>query len=76
MKTLPPDTGPSRLYRLWITLDEFANVALLNGLPFQTVSQHAALSAAQGAKWACIFCRLVAYVIPHHCANQFIKEDE
>ncbi len=61
--------------RLGVALDEFLNVLLLNGLPEQTISLHAALAELEGERWGCWLCAaLNALVQKHHCIKQLSGE--
>ena len=74
---LPLKDSDSYWLRVLIAIDEFFNVLILNGPPYQTISQHAALAQQAGKQWGCVLCKLLDMVWTNHCADQLTDvEDE
>jgi hypothetical protein len=52
-----------------ISLDEFGN-AITGGDPGETISSRAGKARAQGQKWACVLCKVLAWITAtNHCAE-------
>jgi hypothetical protein len=72
---LPLRTHEVWIYRVLIAVDEFFNVLLFNGVPYQTISQHSALAARDGKWWGRTLCRFLGWFKANHCANQLKGTD-
>lgn len=67
---VPAPGHASRLFRIGKTFDVLMCVILFNGDGSETMSRYAGRRRAEGAGWACPFCRLLAIVVePHHCSR-------
>jgi hypothetical protein len=56
------------LSRVGFALDSLLNVALLDGEIGETISEHAAMSAHAGKRWACVLCRALNVLVQRkHC---------
>jgi hypothetical protein len=61
-------TRPSWFWRFGEALDQFLNVALLNGEVGETISMHAALSEIYRHRWACCLCCWLSRTVErNHC---------
>lgn len=62
------------LIELGLWCDEGLNVET-GGDADQTLSLRAALAARRGSKTACVFCRVLSWLVqPRHCAKQLSAE--
>ena len=58
--------------RSGIALNSCVNVILFNGVPGQTISQHAAIARERGQRWGCVMCDIFHVAIEkYHCDRQF-----
>lgn len=60
--------GSPRAWRLILACDQLFNAAG-GGDPRETVSSRAGKAKRQGARWACVLCRLLDVINSGHCDN-------
>ena len=72
----PIPASPSRVFRAGKALDVMLCVVLFDGDGSETMSHYAARRRAEGAGWACLFCRLLALLVErNHCAKALAPGD-
>ena len=72
--TVPGRPILSYFRRLFVAVDQLANV-LLGGHEDETVSSRIAKDRRRGRKMACVLCRILDWLDPHHC-EKAIEKDE
>jgi len=69
------DSALEYLRRVLVGLDMWANT-IAGGQPGDTMSYRAAVDAAAGDKFACIFCRFLDLFQKDHCALTLAADDQ
>jgi hypothetical protein len=72
--TLPGKPILSYFRRLFVAVDQLLNV-VFGGHEDETVSSRIAKDRRRGRKFACILCRVLDWLDPHHCEKS-IERDE
>ena len=72
--TIPGRPILSYLRRVFVAFDQLLN-ALLFGSEDETISSRIGKDARRGRKFACILCRVLHWIDPHHC-EKAIERDE
>jgi hypothetical protein len=72
--TIPGKPILSYFRRLFVAVDQLLNVILL-GNEDETISSRIAKDRRRGRKFACILCRVLDWLDPHHC-EKAIEKDE
>jgi hypothetical protein len=72
--TIPGKPILSYFRRLFVSADQLLNV-VFGGHEDETISSRIAKDRRRGKKFACILCRVLDWMDPHHC-EKAIERDE
>ena len=72
--TIPGKPILSYFRRLFVAVDQLLNV-VLGGHEDETISSRIGKDARRGRKFACVLCRVLDWLDPHHC-EKAIERDE
>ena len=72
--TIPGKPILSYFRRLFVAADQLLNV-VFGGHEDETISSRIAKDRRRGKKFACILCRVLDWIDPHHC-EKAIEKDE
>jgi hypothetical protein len=72
--TVPGRPILSYFRRLFVAADQLLNV-ILGGDEDETISSRIAKDRRRGRKFACVLCRILDWIDPHHC-EKAIERDE
>jgi len=72
--TIPGRPILSYFRRVFVAVDQLLN-ALLFGSEDETISSRIAKDRRRGRKFACVLCRILDWLDPHHC-EKAIERDE
>lgn len=74
MEKLPQNLVKVYILNILLWLDIGINVLLFGGSPYETISSRVGKQQANGAKWACIFCKLLDKLDTRHCENSQVPD--
>jgi hypothetical protein len=72
--TIPGKPILSYFRRLFVSVDQLLNV-VFGGHEDETISSRIAKDRRRGKKFACVLCRVLDWLDPHHC-EKAIERDE
>ena len=72
--TIPGKPILSYFRRLFVAVDQLLNV-VFGGHEDETISSRIGKDARRGRKFACVLCRVLHWLDPHHC-EKAIERDE
>ena len=72
--TIPGKPILSYFRRLFVAVDQLLNV-VFGGHEDETISSRIGKDARRGRKFACVLCRVLDWLDPHHC-EKAIERDE
>lgn len=72
--TVPGRPILSYFRRLFVAVDQLVNV-IFGGDEDETVSSRIAKDRRRGRKFACVLCKILDWIDPHHC-EKAIERDE
>jgi hypothetical protein len=72
--TIPGKPILSYFRRLFVSVDQLLNV-VFGGHEDETISSRIAKDRRRGHKFACVLCRVLDWLDPHHC-EKAIERDE